>query len=686
MAIDLTLFGRLHPLLVHLPIGILILAYGLECLVRWRQRHDLKPAVRLALQAGAFSAVLTAASGWILGQVGDYGPAALQWHQWTGTGVAVLSVLLCLRALERWYFPLFTVLLAGLVLAGHFGGTLTHGAGYVLGGAGAVQDTAAVDPDTADPDATVYSALVQPVFRQKCVSCHNAKKQKGKLRLDDPQLLLQGGKHGPVLDKDIPEQSRLFQRIRLPLQHDEHMPPAGKPQLTTHEQALLEWWIQAGADFTVKLNDVQLPDKIRANLNNKQEAIRNPVYAIKQPAADPVDIQRLQEQLVYVEQLGAEVPWLAVSFAGISRPGPGRWEALKKIRSRIIDLDLANTELEPEFWSDLQEFTHLIRLNLAHSNSGDALRSVIPRLRFLETLNLTNTPVTDALIEELVQLPELKRLFIWQTDITPAGEARIRRQRPDLVLETGTSLVDTLPLALRPPRIVYNRSFFTDTIQVRLDYPAFNGVSLYYSLDEAASPTTSSARYSGPIVLDQTAHVRAFAAKPGWLSSPITDAVLVKKRYTPVGAVVLKPPSPSYPAAGASSLIDGKISALQGGDTWLGYQGEHLQATLDMGQSRSLRQVFVHCLENNAPWIFKPVAIRVEVSADGRAYTVAGYRRFEENRQMGDQQTHLLRCPLDRETEARYVRVTVLSPLRNPAWHPSKGDKCWIFVDEIVVE
>ena len=32
------------------------------------------------------------------------------------------------------------------------------------------------------------------------------------------------------------------------------------------------------------------------------------------------------------------------------------------------------------------------------------------------------------------------------------------------------------------------------------------------------------------------------------------------------------------------------------------------------------------------------------------------------------------------------VRVHVESPLKNPPWHPSKGQKCWIFVDEITVE
>ena len=37
-------------------------------------------------------------------------------------------------------------------------------------------------------------------------------------------------------------------------------------------------------------------------------------------------------------------------------------------------------------------------------------------------------------------------------------------------------------------------------------------------------------------------------------------------------------------------------------------------------------------------------------------------------------------------TQARYVKVEVLSVLKNPKWHPNKGEPCWVFVDELLVE
>jgi hypothetical protein len=149
---------------------------------------------------------------------------------------------------------------------------------------------------------------------------------------------------------------------------------------------------------------------------------------------------------------------------------------------------------------------------------------------------------------------------------------------------------------------------------------------------------------------------------------------------------LLKPPSPKYPGKGASSLIDGKISDAQGADTWLGFEGEHLDATLDLGEMREIGHVFVHCLENNSPWIYRPSAIKVSTSIDGKTFKVQSMEKFAQNTAMGEQKVHLLGCHFPDSTSARYVRVFVESPLKNPAWHPGKGQKCWIFVDEITIE
>lgn len=679
------LMGRLHPLLVHLPIGILLFGFGMECLARWAGRKTLRPAIRLALAVGAGSAVFTALTGWLLARQGGYDAGLLQVHQWLGFGAAALAVVSWFGQQRPWYFPVFFCGTAVLALAGHYGGSLTHGAGFLVENKNRVVETGQ-SKFVLKPDTAVFAALVEPILKSKCVSCHNAAKFKGELRLDAPAFIQKGGKNGAVVEPGNPAGSPLLQRLLLPLHHDDHMPPAGKPQPDGLELKILEWWVARGADFNLKMRDAALPSELEAALQQASGAGQNPVFAKAVSQASPGAIAALRDQFVGVQSLGAGQPWLAVSFAGIPKPGAAHWAALKKVSRQTVDLDISHTGFRGSSDVQLAGFPHLTRLHLAHTQVQDAVGPELARLEYLEFLNLTGTAVTDALAPFLEKMPRLKNLYIWQTGITERGLAQLKNRRPELRVHTGAQIPDTALLALRPPGILVARSFFQDTLHVTLDYPAFRGVSLYYTIDEAASPTSRSARYRSPIVLDRTAHVRAFAGKEGWAHSAVVDAALVKKRLAPRSAILEKPPSPKYAAQGGASLIDDKIAALQGEDGWLGYEGGHLVATLDMGKAVSVSQVFVHCLENNVAWIFKPVAIEVETSVDGKRYARQAMQSFPENTGMGIQQTHLLSCPLAQQVKARYVRVRVRSPLTNPAWHPRKGQKCWIFVDEVVVD
>jgi uncharacterized membrane protein len=676
--------GRLHPLLVHLPIGILLLAFGLECYARWRRRQDLKPAIDLALAAGALSAVATAVTGWLLSQQGGYEETLLQRHQWLGFGTAALALLVWLGKAQRWYFPVFAVMVAALIAAGHFGGSLTHGANYLFEQKNDETTAETGVFPTADPEMPVFAAYIQPVLEKKCASCHNASKHKGDLRLDTPEWIQKGGKNGAVIDLQQPAESPLLQRIHLPLHHDDHMPPAGKPQLTDLETRLFEWWIGEGADFEKKVKESPLPEDLLAALQKAQAGRQqNPVFRKSIGEASAADLQRLKTLFVSVSKLDAAAPWLAVSFAGLQHPAPAHWDALRGVADQTVDLDLAHTDAGDAV---LAGFEHLIRLNLAHSAITDGVAKPLQGMQYLESLNLTGTAVSDAVLESLAQLPHLKHLYLWQTAVSPGAISTLQQQRPELRIETGAVVADTTRLALRAPKLLYGRTFFDDTVHVTLDFPAFKGVSLYYTLDEAASPTAQSDRYREPLVLSQTAHLRTFAAKEGWLNSPLVDMLFVKKRYTPKEAQIAGLPSPKYPAKGASSLIDGEIAGEQGADTWLGYEGEHLTATLDLGKTETLNRVFVHCLENNVAWIFAPAAIQVQTSMDGKTFRPQGSRQFPANAAMGESKAHLLSCDFPKPVEARYVRVFVKSLLKNPAWHPSGGQKCWIFVDEVLVE
>ncbi|WP_315820267.1 c-type cytochrome domain-containing protein [Paraflavitalea speifideaquila] len=101
-------------------------------------------------------------------------------------------------------------------------------------------------------EAGAYKEVIQPLLETKCYSCHNKNKQKGGLRMDEQALLLKGGKNGVALTPGKAAESEMMKRLLLPREHDDHMPPKEKPQMSESEIALVHWWIESGASFDKK--------------------------------------------------------------------------------------------------------------------------------------------------------------------------------------------------------------------------------------------------------------------------------------------------------------------------------------------------------------------------------------------------------------------------------------------------
>jgi mono/diheme cytochrome c family protein len=243
----LQVFGRLHPLVLHLPIGLLIGLALLE-VVALVARRDVASSTRATLiWLAALAAALTASMGWLLGKEGGYDPETLNVHRRFGIGVAIASLVLALvqtmrhRALATRLVLLVCVAL--LLPAGHYGSALTRGAGFL-------SEPLHAQVVASEVDTSTYARLIAPIFQHRCASCHGPTKRKANLALHDGPSLLAGGVHGPVIVAGEPDQSELLRRLRLPPTDKDHMPPKDKPQPTAAEIDLLVAWVAAGAPLT----------------------------------------------------------------------------------------------------------------------------------------------------------------------------------------------------------------------------------------------------------------------------------------------------------------------------------------------------------------------------------------------------------------------------------------------------
>jgi len=127
-------FGRFHVLLVHLPIGFLVLLVSLEALACLPWLRHLRAARSAVLMLAVPAAALSALCGWLLARGGGYDAKLLDWHMWAGFGVAAACVLALVMHWLAWraaYGVALLVLFSGLLVTSHWGGSLTHGQGYL---------------------------------------------------------------------------------------------------------------------------------------------------------------------------------------------------------------------------------------------------------------------------------------------------------------------------------------------------------------------------------------------------------------------------------------------------------------------------------------------------------------------------------------------------------------------------
>ncbi len=317
------LLGRLHPIAVHLPIGLILFAAFLEILIIFKKHAAYRPAIQLSLLVGLIAGLFSAISGLMLTAEGDHASALLLKHQWTAVGVLCLSALAWFkhadvlqnptnRAITAFRLLLFTSVLL-LLLATYFGASLTHGTNYwsnesskqsakkilqnkISPSAQVAETTMELGSETGIDNEPIFTSLGKPTLEQQvdlqlqvrtilahnCYDCHGPEKVKGDLRLDHIDLIMKGGESGPVVVPGNANASELYKRVNLPEGHEDIMPSKGK-KLTQQEIRTIAMWINAGAAW---------PDsqQVKKAFRNAALAPRNPALPLDAPAyGNPID-------------------------------------------------------------------------------------------------------------------------------------------------------------------------------------------------------------------------------------------------------------------------------------------------------------------------------------------------------------------------------------------------------------
>jgi uncharacterized membrane protein len=425
----ITFIGRFHPLWVHLPIGFLIIAVLLKGYVVLGKKPFLAEAVNFTLLVGTISALIAALLGFLLSRSGGYEGDLLDIHLVAGWSTVLISgIAFWLNKNEHRFskklnYSVLGSLIIVLSITGHFGGSLTHGEDYLTAYApfGGKQEESTVRLLASMNQAEVFTDVIQPVFRDKCQSCHRPGKSKGDLNMTSYEALLKGGENGPVVIPGNIENSELIRRITLPKDHDDFMPAEGKKPLSEEEIQLLTWWIEKGnADPKISIMeaDAELIEwaKPRLTILGDEKEFLSRI--------DTATINRLESMGFRIRILSHETGALDVMLPIESAKGKSTelLNALLSIKDNIYWLSLSGAGIQDSDMTFVAQFSNIRRLRIENNPISDAGISDLINLSHLNVLNLNGTRISASGLRSIAEIKSLKSLYLWNTAIKPQDE------------------------------------------------------------------------------------------------------------------------------------------------------------------------------------------------------------------------------------------------------------------------
>ena len=434
--LDIAAFsGQLHPLIVHLPIGFLILAVLFE-LVSYSKKYEfLKAAVSSILLLGFIAAIFACIFGYILSLSGDYDYKQLNDHKIAGIALAVGTGLLLLLGtntverfikLRRSVFSALCVFIVVLVsYTGHQGGRLTHGSEFLS--VKVLLEQPRQKPISVE-QAMIFEDVVHPILIQRCAPCHGNGKKKGEFSVQTLADLLKGGKTGPAIVAGALNKSELFTRIMLDPTNEKFMPTDGKTPLTKTETEIIQWWIEKGrAVEGKKMSDLQNTQLITAKISSYLKlgtSSESNELAGTNTANFNQDIPAFSNQALIdtlrSKELNIRVMQHKPLMLDVTLPeGKGYLlklinSDLKSIAKNIIWLNLSDNNLKDKDLECLSLMSNLEKLRLENNPITDEIIPSILSLKHLESINLNETELSEAGIERLKQNTSLKRVYQWK--------------------------------------------------------------------------------------------------------------------------------------------------------------------------------------------------------------------------------------------------------------------------------
>jgi uncharacterized membrane protein len=418
----LQFFGRFHPLLVHLPIGLIVLLPLLE--IMGIRRSSLREAAGLVLYLALATCLISLLFGLLLAYGSGESGSTVTRHMRGGI-VLTLELLFCLavrstlleRNHSRAYFVLLTAVLLTLAWTAHQGGSLTHGGGYLTRYMPLPLKRILAPSAVSSHPNSFFAKHIYPALDTKCVACHGTNKEQGGLRLDSYESLMAGGKDGVVIAPRNPDGSLLLKKVMLPPSDPHFMPAEGRTPLTPDETARIRAWVLAGAS-------PEAPSVPGIFIAGDREEPPPPVGDYSALMGEIRQMQQSQgAKLVPVSAKPSDGLILRTTDVA-GGFDDAQLAKFQRFAPFIVDAELGRTALSDSSVETLVQFKNLRAIHLEDTAVTGRNLGKLTALSQLTYLNLSATKVTNDALAPLKSMPNLRHLYLFNTPAEAASSDR----------------------------------------------------------------------------------------------------------------------------------------------------------------------------------------------------------------------------------------------------------------------
>ncbi len=150
--------------------------------------------------------------------------------------------------------------------------------------------------------------------------------------------------------------------------------------------------------------------------------------------------------------------------------------------------------------------------------------------------------------------------------------------------------------------------------------------------------------------------------------------------------VTLNTKPKKYADENPQALTDGALGGSNFYANWLGFEGNNLEAVIDLGSEMEIDTISTAFLQVTNHIVFFPENVTYFISNDSNSYqkieTIANPRPLSAESKRNDIAYF---TSVFKPVKTRYIKIAAKNMSTAPVWHNAAGAPAWIFADEVIV-